>query len=743
MQDEQSLRAIITRTIETIMAGQADAGTTRFLAGEEGGALADTIANALIREAVSQGLPELRGETIGKPLSGGNTAEMVAFYTLKENFAFKLDRKTPKLAEEGKTMRAIRNDPRLPRRYREAWPVIHAIRDTPPYAYLFEYFPKEDGWISLEDRLFPNKDDDWKPEGDPERLIAVVLDYMFEGFEAGRMPRIQPNLAEDYLDRIRTRLNEAARLDGRFGSMALTINGEPFEPWEDLLDRLEANAGAIAAIAPGFTTTVHGDPNPGNLMLRERAGEWSLKFIDPKEWGIGDYLFDVTKLTHFLLGTGPIEKPASGKPAVSFKTTGEDGTLTYDFARPAFVDRANAMCRERVARFARLHDDTGWEARYELGLAANLIGLPVGRLKKGREDAALILYGEGLVALKRFLSRIEAETGAPSAAKTKTSATIGPVVPPALQTVRERLLREIHDARETFDRRGFRAIHYAPPRPNDSDKPVELSLEHEGRLKPAGPEGAEPLRTMLRDGQGQAWSQLMPGGDPWFDGLVVKRFDRPPGPQSSDLYYDLADKPRSKGWIGAMLSLRERRMTSKFMTWGKVEDKTQHPLNLELPFVSYGDTGVIARLEFNWIDALDLTIADFRKAAASGLEDHGNPLTSAARVVPIAPSPHPFTAALSHTTFREKFALIDLERPEAEQERFHINIDDVTVQSLRTGHVTSFCDVDIAPCDIVDEAVLSQLVTLTQMLARRFDLVPVEATKAWRGLAVTFGEEDG
>ena len=147
-------------------------------------------------------------------------------------------------------------------------------------------------------------------------------------------------------------------------------------------------------------------------------------------------------------------------------------------------------------------------------------------------------------------------------------------------------------------------------------EPGELSLEHEGRLKPAQPGGAEPLRALLRDSEGRRLSEVLPGSEARFGDLEFKRFDRPPGPQSSDLYFDLADRAPSKGWIAAMLSLRQRRMSSSFMSWGQTRDATLLPLNLELPFVGYGETGVIARLEFNWIDDLDLSIADFRQCAA-------------------------------------------------------------------------------------------------------------------------------
>ena len=53
-------------------------------------------------------------------------------------------------------------------------------------------------------------------------------------------------------------------------------------------------------------------------------------------------------------------------------------------------------CRERVTKFAADHKDPHGQARYELGMAADILGLPLGRLEKKREHTTLILFAEGL-----------------------------------------------------------------------------------------------------------------------------------------------------------------------------------------------------------------------------------------------------------------------------------------------------------------------------------------------------------
>ena len=155
-----------------------------------------------MKEAIAAGLPLTNEFVEIDRLAGGNTAEVVAQATVHAPFAFKFDRASKKLAEEGRTMQQIKGNAKLPTRFRDAWPVIYAVRDEAPYAYLMEFFPKEDGWLSLEDRLYP------LPPFNAEavRLIHAVLDILFEGYEASVDKRRLPSLMTDYYERIRERL---------------------------------------------------------------------------------------------------------------------------------------------------------------------------------------------------------------------------------------------------------------------------------------------------------------------------------------------------------------------------------------------------------------------------------------------------------------------------------------------------------------------------------------------------------
>ena len=335
-------------------------------------------------------------------LAGGNTADMVALIHAYVPFVVKIDR-NQKLAKEGLAIQHIKNNLSLPKVFRDAWPEVFAVRNEPPYAYMMEYFSREDGWRSLEDILYP-------PEtpavtvSEALRLGHRVLDLLFGGYNGGLNERHRPSITADYWGRIRERLEAAAQLDAQFISRPLTINGLRYEGWRDYLAEINRQSIKLEAIAPPFVTVVHGDPNPGNLMLRGDTRWVEIKILDPKEWETGDYLFDIAKLTHFLSVTGPVEKPANGKPVKALLNA--DGVFGYEYSPPAWTEYLIEAALERTQQFAEQHEDRHWRTRYELAMAANLLGLPAGRLSKGKVDAALILYAEGLKWLHQFCSAL-------------------------------------------------------------------------------------------------------------------------------------------------------------------------------------------------------------------------------------------------------------------------------------------------------------------------------------------------
>lgn len=698
---------------------------------------ADQIAEELVKEALKSGLPLMNPTVDKEKLTGGNTADLVAQLTLHAPFAFKLDNNKKKLAEEGLAMRAIKNNDNLPLRFRNAWPVIYAVRDKVPYAYLMEFFPKQDGWVSLEDRLYPVNQDQPVTLAEATRLMNKVLDILFEGFEGSLNKRITTSLDADYYKRIKERLAETSIKDKRFASIPLTVNDERIEPWEHYLKVMDRNLVYMAKIASPFSTVVHGDPNPGNLMLRSTMAGVELKLIDPKEWVIGDYLFDICKITHFLECTGPVEKPVTGKPTLAgfeFGDAGAVATLSYDEVHvPEWTTVLVNACLEKVRTFAQTHGDEHWTARYELGMAANLLGLPLNRLNKDRNHSALILYGEGLKWLHRFCERLESKKTTP--AKPFTSANPSEIEPKPLRDVRDWVHSNLPDVRSATDRRGFQLLQWDPLRQNNAGKPVELSLEHEARLLPATNEALQTLLQALHDSEAREVDEYLLPDNKEFGSLIVSRYKRDVGPQSVDRYYDILPPSDRPTLTERLITVRERIKSSKFMSWS-TSNESMLPLNLELPFIALGERGLTARLEFNWVDDLEKCLAEAVSATAGEHVQLRNPLFIAARTQALELDG--LTAVLEHTTYREKFGF---RRPatnnSAEEEIFVLNVDHITAQDLETGRIGTYTDVDISGVRPIDERELAHVMAFAEALANRYNLRPNVSTKASRDAEVT------
>lgn len=366
------------------------------------------IAQDLVNQTLRSGVGLTASDINYKKMSGGNTAEYVGQLHLTLPFVLKMDSKSKKLADEGEAIRQIRNDNRLSHRYRDAWPSVYAIRSQPPYAYLMEFFRKEDNWISLEQILYPTGGNGAVSPNYVLRLTNSVLDILFEGYRDSANRRLQPSVAEDYVIRIRERLEEAAAADEKFISRELIINGRTLKPWQEYIRILSENAQSVSELTPPFTTVVHGDPNPGNILLNVSPSEVNIKLIDPKDWVVGDYLFDICKITHFLEATGPVENGLiNTSQPLTVDYDSSTGSLNYTIGYPVWTRQVVDACRERVDSFARHMNDRNWVKRYELGMAANILGLPIGRLRNNRDKSALVLYGEGLKWLDDFCSHLQ------------------------------------------------------------------------------------------------------------------------------------------------------------------------------------------------------------------------------------------------------------------------------------------------------------------------------------------------
>ncbi len=398
----ESLINILTRLIAEHLAKPRSVRGGRGTRGKSKKAIdreAEVIAEVLIAQAVAHGFPAKVYRVTPESLAEGSTAQVVARIHVPLSFIFKLDNSS-KLVEEARLMRRFRDDDGLPASFRERFPRVFALKDDDkPFAYLMEDFSTEDGYESLARKLFHTLPSEARAAASVY-LIGEALEALFEAYEASATSRLLPNIKADYLDRIRDRLTEAAALDKVFQSVPLKINGVEFLPWEEQLSQIAAQEEKLSKVSPPFVCAVHGDPNPENIMLKDDEHGVIVKFIDPKAWERGDYLFDMTKIAHYLWATGPVEQASGGQIELD-----DEGSIRYSIERPAWVQPVIELIRERAFLFGRAHNDaSGVDLRWELGMASNLLGLPPGRWKNRKRNEARIFYAEGITWLDRFRS---------------------------------------------------------------------------------------------------------------------------------------------------------------------------------------------------------------------------------------------------------------------------------------------------------------------------------------------------
>ena len=671
--------------------------------------LAHKIAANLLEQALKSNLSFDLTQTSEIQLKGGNTAGAVTHITLHLPFVFKFEVNDDTVKKEALVMHKIKNNSKLSQDFRNAWATVYAIyEDGPPYAYLMEFFPAQDGWQSLENRLntIPRPSNACTIE-----WINAAVNLMFSGYESSVAVRSRPNLLADYGSRLTPRLIDAEKLGlpkgNFFASRPLCINGTLYKPWREYLALLERHPDCLNQITPTFSTVVHGDPNPGNFMLKLDSGKVTVKLIDPKDWEHGDYLLDIAKLSHFLQIVCPTEYAADGiHPVVSRREIGNELVLDYSLQANSGINIALEGCMEKVRRFAKQHNDTGWEARYELAMAANLLGLPVGRLKKDRLDAALIFLAEGIIWLDRFCERLEAGF---RQGKCVYYAPPDTFEPDSFQQERVWLQQRIPDAILVQSGRGYANWQWYTAPNAETTSMCASSFEHQAHFC-CGPsmENSTFLNTLANSAR--TMQPFLP--DSHYRSWHITRATQYP-PTTRRCY----DYTNSGGMlIQRQISLYESlSANANLPAW-----------ELELPYVALGSSGVRAGLAYHWHGSWQATRADCQGPHGSATSLR-HPLALAAERHEI--EPNKLVPIMQQTIYRESF----LVKNAIDQAKFAIHINHVVAQDLASGRIGSHVEIQIEIVAPMDKEELPLFTNFVSELVRQYKLVVNPRTLAQRG----------
>jgi hypothetical protein len=204
---------------------------------------------------------------------------------------------------------------------------------------------------------------------------------------------------------------------------------------------------------------------------------------------------------------------------------------------------------------------------------------------------------------------------------------------------------------------------------------------------------------------------------------TVSRYDRPPGVQSVDIYFDLPGREIATSGH----TLRMRTTYAAHMTWNAGDDGLR-ALNAELPSIVLDvDCGLVARLEFNWFGELarELTMP---------LSDPTSPLMWLGRSVG-ATSLAAASPMTRQQTVRLKFGLREHTSDPA-TERLVVNVDFITATLVGSSAAPSrWVDIDVSSVNVINDDELPLLQRFARTLATRHALRPSPRTKVQGALA--------
>lgn len=200
----------------------------------------------------------------------------------------------------------------------------------------------------------------------------------------------------------------------------IRVDGNQLRPYNECAAILEERINDRGSqIGLGFTTIVHGDAHPGNIMIKILGDSCQMKFLDPNPCVVGDYLYDMAKMVHWLDKVGLLILERETEQTiinVDVDDTGsiievnygltdkiQDSELKQEISIQEICnlkDWALKYVYMKTEALANILGDTGCQSRMELALAAAYFGALV-RLTEPTH--LVVAFVEGLKHLNSFL----------------------------------------------------------------------------------------------------------------------------------------------------------------------------------------------------------------------------------------------------------------------------------------------------------------------------------------------------
>lgn len=194
----------------------------------------------------------------------------------------------------------------------------------------------------------------------------------------------------------------------------IVLEGEELRSFDEVMVEILHKRDEIQELAPAFSTFVHGDAHPANIMILKQPPHYDIKFIDPNPslGGSSDYIYDQGKMFHWLdmMGFAVLER-AFNEKIFTFECEKKPGLLSVNYKwldprsinLPRVKDFQSYAFERAMACLSSLADsfkDATWKKRLYLSVAsAYLGGLP--RLEDPNHLA--LLFVRGLSYLNKFV----------------------------------------------------------------------------------------------------------------------------------------------------------------------------------------------------------------------------------------------------------------------------------------------------------------------------------------------------